>query len=251
LYEVFYHIFQKVTTKKYDGSKEMLKIDRMEQNVELNEEKQYYNINEKDYTLKIGEGNVAVLKTNPGKSLNNGINFGADPQQAEYINNLMIERLELVLINNKTIEYCMDIKVDWKLVDNKHILKTFLKALEIHKYKSGKVDFKIEKDKWIDKAELKGLKGYKKSRALKIYSKYEEQGLNALEGDLIRLELILGARALEQNKVENISDIEKAKLEIREFLGTMRAQIIKANRYSKTTVELIEKFIEELSFKSA
>lgn len=225
----------------------MLKIDRIEQNVELKEGVFYPNIKEKDYTLSIGEGTNAVLKSNPGKTLNEyGMNLGAEPREAKLINDLIIERLELKILDNKTIEYCLDIETDFKLVDNKHILKTFLKALEIHKYKNGKIDFKIEKDKWIDKAALKGLKGYKRSRALKIYSKYEEQGLGELEGDLIRIELVLNNKALEQNKINDISDVEKAKQEIKEFLLTMRGQIIRVNRYSKNTIFLIEKAIEKL-----
>lgn len=120
------------------------------------------------------------------------------------------------LLSNNSIEYCVDIQTDFKLINNKHILKTFLKALEIHKYKSAKIDFKIQKGKWVDKADLKG--------------------------DLIRLEF----RALEQNKIENISDVEKAKEEIREFLGTMSGQIIRSNQYSKPTIILIEKLIQEI-----
>ena len=150
------------------------------------------------------------------------------------------------LLSNNSIEYCIDVHTDFKLINNKHILKTFLKALEIHSYKSAKIDFKIQKEKWIDKADLKGLKGYKKSRALKIYSKYEEQDLGHLKGDLIRLELILGVRALEQNKIDDIADVEKAKQEIKEFLGTMRRQITRSNQYSKPTINLIEKLIQEI-----
>lgn len=224
-----------------------MKIDKIEQTVEIQESNFDYQQKNKDYTITpIGEGK-ATLKTNPGKSINEfGINLGAEPGEAEEINQQIIKGLGVKLLNNNNIEYCIDVYTEFKLINNKHILKTFLKALEIHKYKSGKIDFKIEKGKWIDKAELKGLKGYKTSRALKLYSKYEEQGLGHLDGDLIRLELVLGARALEQNKVANISDVEKAKQEIREFLGTMRGQIIKANRYSKITVELIEKLIQEI-----
>lgn len=224
-----------------------MKIDKIEQTVDMQGVEYNYQQKNQDFTLTpIGEGK-ATLKTNPGKTLNEyGINLGAEPRKAEEINKNIIEGLGVKLLSNKNIEYCIDVHTDFKLVDNKHILKTFLKALEVHKYKSGKIDFKIEKDKWIDKAKLKGLKGYKKSRALKIYSKYEEQDLGHLEGDLIRLELILGARALEQNKVENIADVEKAKQEIKEFLGTMRGTITKINRYSKFTVELIEKFVQEI-----
>ncbi|MGL5190586.1 MAG: hypothetical protein ACRC7S_13165 [Cetobacterium sp.] len=224
-----------------------MKIDKIEQTVEVQEVNFNYQIRDVDYTITpIGEGK-ATLKTNPGKTLNEfGINLGAEPGEAKEINQQIIDGLGVKLLSNNNIEYFVDVYTDFKLINNKHILKTFLKALEIHKYKSAKIDFKIEKDKWIDKAELKGLKGYKKSRALKIYSKYEEQNLGQLEGDLIRLELVLGTRALEQNKIENISDVEKAKQEIREFLATMRGQIIKVNRYSKITVELIEKMIKEI-----
>lgn len=224
-----------------------MKIDKIEQTVEVQEVNFNYQIKDVDYTITpIGEGK-ATLKTNPGKTLNEfGINLGAEPGEAEGINQQIIDGLGVKLLSNNNIEYFVDVYTDFKLINNKHILKTFLKALEVHKYKSAKIDFKIEKDKWIDKAELKGLKGYKKSRALKIYSKYEEQNLGHLEGDLIRLELVLGTRALEQNKIENISDVEKAKQEIREFLATMRGQIIKVNRYSKITVELIEKMIKEI-----
>lgn len=224
-----------------------MKIDKIEQTVDMQGIEINYQQKNQDFTLTpIGEGK-ATLKTNPGKTMNGyGMNLGAEPGEAQKINKNIIEGLGVKLLSNNNIEYCIDVSTDFKLVDNKHVLKTFLKALEIHKYKSAKIDFKIEKDKWIDKAELKGLKGYKKSRALKIYSKYEEQDLGHLDGDLIRLELILGNRALEQNKIENIADVEKAKREIKEFLGTMRGTITKINRYSKITVELIEKLMQEI-----
>ncbi|MGL5904053.1 MAG: hypothetical protein ACRCZO_15330 [Cetobacterium sp.] len=224
-----------------------MKIDKIEQTVEIQESNFDYQQKNKDYTITpIGEGK-ATLKTNPGKTLNEfGINLGADPGEAQEINEKIIKGLGVKLLTNNNVEYCIDVYTEFKLIDNKHILKTFLKALEIHKYKSGKIDFKIEKGKWIDKAELKGIKGYKKSRALKLYSKYEEQDLGHLEGDLIRLELVLGARALEQNKIENISDVEKAKQEIREFLGTMRSTVTRSNQYSKPTINLIEKLIQEI-----
>lgn len=224
-----------------------MKIDKIEQTVDMQGIEINYQQKNQDFTLTpIGEGK-ATLKTNPGKTMNEyGMNLGAEPGEAQKINKNIIEGLGVKLLSNNNIEYCIDVSTDFKLVDNKHVLKTFLKALEIHKYKSAKIDFKIEKDKWIDKAELKGLKGYKKSRALKIYSKYEEQDLGRLDGDLIRLELILGNRALEQNKIENIADVEKAKQEIKEFLGTMRGTITKINRYSKITVELIEKLMREI-----
>lgn len=224
-----------------------MKIDKIEQIVNMQDV--IFNCQQKNQNYiitPIGEGK-ATLKTNPGKTLNEfGINFGAEPREAQEINKNIIEGLGVKLLSNNNIEYCLDVYTNFKLVDNKHILKTFLKALEIHKYKSAKIDFKIQKDKWIDKADLKGLKGYKKSRALKMYSKYEEQGLGHLKCDLIRFELILGVRALEQNKINDIADVEKAKQEIREFLGTMRRTITKINRYSKFTVELIEKLIQEI-----
>lgn len=223
----------------------MVMIDKIEQTVDMQQMELNFQLKDTDYTLTPIGDNKAILKTNPGKTLNEqGINLGAEPTEAQEINQQIIDGLGVKLLSNNNIEYCVDVHTNFKLVDNKHILKTFLKALEIHKYKSAKIDFKIEKDKWIDKADLKGLKGYKTSRALKIYSKYEEQDLGNLEGDLIRLELIFGARTLEQNKVDEISDVEKAKQEIREFLGTMRGQITKINRYSKFTVELIEKLIQ-------
>lgn len=225
----------------------MLKIDRIEQNVRLNSEYQYYNEKQRDYTLTILGENNAILKTNPGKTLNElGMNLGASPQEAEYINNLIVQRLELSVINNKTIEYCMDIEVDFKLVEHKHIINTFLKALEMHGYKSGKLDFKVAKGKNIAKSDWKGIKGYKRSRAIKLYSKYEEQELGHLEGDLIRIELVLNAKALEQNDVYCISDDGVAKEEIREFLGSMKSTISRVNQYSKPTLELIEKAVKSL-----
>ncbi|MGL5458697.1 MAG: hypothetical protein ACRDBY_03675 [Cetobacterium sp.] len=222
-----------------------MKIDKTEATVDIQNMEYNYQEKNKDYTLTPIGNNKAILKTNPGKTINiYGINLGADPREAEEINKTIMEGLGVRWLSNNNIEYCVDVYTDFKLVNNKHILKTFLKALEVHNYKSAKIDFKIEKDKWIDKAELKGLKGYKKSRAIKIYSKYEEQDLSYLEGDLIRLELILGARAIEQNNIENIADVEKASKEMRAFLATMRRQIAKVNRYSKVTVELIEKLVQ-------
>ena len=143
-----------------------MKIDKIEQTVEVQEVKFNYQIKNVDYTITpIGEGK-ATLKTNPGKTLNEfGINLGAEPIEAQEINQQIIDGLGVKLLSNNNIEYFVDVSTDFKLINNKHILKTFLKALEDHKYKSAKIDFKIEKDKWIDKAELKGLKGYKKSRA--------------------------------------------------------------------------------------
>lgn len=223
-----------------------MKIDRIEQTVDLENANIFYQLKNVDFTITPMGENKALLKTNPGKTLNNGLNLGADPKTAKEINNQILEGLNVRLLNNNNIEYCIDVQTDFKLVNNKHILKTFLKALEIYKYKSGKIDFKIEQGKWIDKAELKGLKGYKKSRALKLYSKYEEQGLNDLEGDLIRLELIFGYRAIEQNKINDISDVEKATQELKEFLTTMESLVTKVNQHSKPTKELISKFKMEL-----
>lgn len=226
----------------------MIKIDRIEQNVELREGKEYLNVREKDYTLTLYEGNKAILKTNPGRTLNEyGMNTGAIPEDAEYINNLIVERLELKVMDNKTIEYCIDIAVEWKLIEHKHIINTFLKALDLHNYRSGKLDFEVAKDKSIAKSNWKGIKGYKRSRAMKLYSKYEEQGLNELSGDLIRIELILNAKALEQNNITKISDVQKAREELLEFLGTMKDQIKKINRYSKPTFELISRAFEEVT----
>lgn len=224
-----------------------MKIDRIEQTVNMENANILFQMKNVDFTITPMGDNKAILKTNPGKTLNNGLNLGAEPSEAKEINNKILEGLNVRLLSNNNIEYCVDVHTDFKLVNNKHILKTFLRALEVHKYKSGKVDFKIEKDKWIDKALLKGLKGYKTSRALKIYSKYEEQGLNSFKGDLIRLELILGARALEQNKINDISDVEKAKQELKEFLGTMSKVLpTKMNRYSVTTKTLIEQLLKEI-----
>ncbi|MGL4425406.1 MAG: hypothetical protein ACRCZ0_00555 [Cetobacterium sp.] len=225
----------------------MLKIDRVEQNVKLNENFIYYTSKENDYTLTILDENNAILKTNCGKSLNeNGRNLGAEPIVAEQLSELIIKRLELKLLSNKTIEYCIDIETNFKLVENKHIINTFLKTLELHKYKSGKLDFKVSKDKNIQKSDWKGIKGYKTSRAIKLYSKNEEQEIELLESDLIRIELILNARALEQNNILKISDVESARIELKEFLLSMRATISKVNRYSKNTVYLIEKALLEL-----
>lgn len=224
-----------------------MKIDKIEQTVNMENANINFQMRNIDFTITPTGDNKAILKTNPGKTLNNGLNLGAGPDEAKEINNKILEGLNVRLLKNNNIEYCIDVCTDFKLIDNKHILKTFLKALEIHKYKSGKVDFKIEKNKWIDKASLKGLKGYKTSRALKMYSKCEEQGINDFNGDLIRLELILGARALEQNKIEDISDVEKAKQELKEFLDTMLKVLPnKMNRYSVTTKALIEQLLKEL-----
>lgn len=224
-----------------------MKIDKIEQTVEMSEIVFTHKLNHADYTIvPIGEGK-ATLKTNPGKSLNElGINLGAEPKEAQELNRKIIEGLGVKLLSNNSIEYCIDIYTDFKIIENKHILKTFLKALEVHKYKSGKVDFIIN-GQWIDKADLKGLKGYKNSRAMKMYSKYEEQSMGHLKGDLIRLELILGARALEQNKIDNIADVDKAKQEIREFLETMlKALPSKMNRYSISTKILIDKLLQKI-----
>lgn len=224
-----------------------MKIDKIEQTVEMSEIVFTHKLNHADYTIvPIGEGK-ATLKTNPGKSLNElGINLGAEPKEAQELNRKIIEGLGVKLLSNNSIEYCIDIYTDFKIIENKHILKTFLKALEVHKYKSGKVDFIIN-GQWIDKADLKGLKGYKNSRAMKMYSKYEEQSMGHLKGDLIRLELILRARALEQNKIDNIADVDKAKQEIREFLETMlKALPSKMNRYSISTKILIDKLLQKI-----
>lgn len=225
-----------------------MKLDKIEQTVEIQRIEYNHQLKNADYTLTPIGDMKAILKTNPGKTLNEfGINLGATPGEAEEINEKIIEGLGVKLLSNNSIEYCIDVNTTFKLVNNKHILKTFLKALEIHKYKNGKLDLKIEKDKWIDKSELKGFKGYKTCRAIKLYSKYEEQGLNNLDGDLIRLELVLGAKALKQNKVEKISNVEKARQELREFLWTMIEMLpARMNRHSIPTKILIKKLLKNL-----
>lgn len=204
-----------------------------------------------DYTYTPVNETNGMLKVNIGKSKNKGlINLGEKPKVVKSeIENILNEK-KLAIDNLKSIEYCINIETDFKLVDNKNILETFNKALAIQKYKSGKVDYIIDEDKNIKNSKWKGIKGYKTARSIKLYSKYEEnKNIEATDivGDLLRLELIFSKRVIEQNKIKDISDVEKAKNEMKDFLKIWKGILPeKINRYTKITKEVIKKLTDEL-----
>ncbi len=223
-----------------------MKIDRIEQIVSAKNVDLFYRIKSKDFVITpIGE-NLAHLKTNPGKTINNGMNLGALPSVAELINYEIIKNLKLELINLNKIEYCIDIETPFKLVDNKHILKTFYKALIHFHYKRGKLDFITDKNLNIENTHWKGLKGYKTDRSIKLYSKFEEKNIIS-EIDLLRLELSFGKRTIEQNEINNITNTEKARKELLEFVLYCDETLLKnVNRYSKNTRITINLFKKKL-----
>lgn len=223
-----------------------MKIDRIEQTVCIKNINVNNKFNNKNYTIYPKGNNRAILKTNPGKTINNQINLGTLPSTAELINKEIIENLDVEFINYNKIEYCLDIKTPFKLIDNKHLINIFYQALLFFKYKCGKLDFNMNNKKSIRFAEWKGIKGYKNSRTIKLYSKIAEKNLIS-NFDIIRLELTFGKRTILQNKIEVISDIEKAKNEILELIEYCENNHLKKiNRYSKNTKKAILQFKENL-----
>ena len=59
--------------------------------------------NNKNYTIYPKGNNRAILKTNPGKTINNQINLGTLPSTAELINKEIIENLDVEFINYNKI----------------------------------------------------------------------------------------------------------------------------------------------------
>ncbi|MGL5576525.1 hypothetical protein, partial [Cetobacterium sp.] len=68
-----------------------MKIDKIEQTVNMENANINFQMKNIDFTITPTGDNKAILKTNPGKTLNNGLNLGAEPNEAKEINNKILE----------------------------------------------------------------------------------------------------------------------------------------------------------------
>lgn len=222
-----------------------MKIDRIEQiictkNVNLNQQ-----IKSNAFVLTPISENMFRLKTNPGKLIYKDFNLGASPTLAEVINYEITYNLRAKILSFEKIEYCIDIEVPFKLTDHKHILNTFNQAFYYFNYRLGKLDFNRNQN-LIESSPWKGVKGYKTSRTIKLYSKCEEKNICS-KNDIIRMELTFGKRAIKQNHIENISNIQKAVFELSELLFICEKCLPKKlNRYTIQTSVVIKLFKNKL-----
>lgn len=228
----------------------MIKIDRVLQKVRYIGEGEIKNkIITNDYILSPEtENKVLTLKTNIGKTLNNGLNDGATIEDFNLCNKNILEGLNLELLNNKTIEFCIDIPTDSKMIDNKIFAVSFHNALSKFNCKRVTNTFKAEKDISREKQSIIGVKGFLKGNhtSIKLYSKQEEREKEGYLQDIIRFEIILDTYSLERLGLDiKISDngLDPLITFIKTFLNTWRAALGKKNRYSKKVFELID-FVE-------
>lgn len=191
-------------------------------------------------------GEHGILKTNVGKVLNEGLNMGATPKEAQTGINDICDGLEINIIKHNVVEYCIDVVTDFKLRDNKNIFDTFSKMLGELKFKDTCISYdNTGKEKTISKQlnkNMKGIKGKKSRCALKLYSKLEEKGFQGeCDKDIIRFEVILYSRALDIYKIENLEEVQKVKEEILKYIEIWEKTLPKkVNRYTKNTKALIE-----------
>lgn len=225
----------------------MLKIDRLLIYVSLNNKKITSKIINKNFVLEPFKEDIAILKINLGKIENNGVNLGIAPNELKAYLEEVYNKTDLYFKKFKTIEYCIDIETNFKLIDNKFILKSFDIVLLDNGYKSGKLDYTREKGKSINENKWKGIKGYKTSKTLKLYSKIEEKKIST-NNDLIRIELTYNDRVITTSKIKNIDDTKKAKEEINKVLTEWEKKFSgKGNQHINKVRTIIKKFQEKLN----
>lgn len=223
----------------------MINIDRVVVFVEL-KKPLVKKVITKGYSIEPINENKALLKLNIAKLNNNGLNFGTTPQENNQYLKELLSFLNLKFNSFKTIEYCVDIITEFKLSDNRFIIKTFDKILLLNNYKTGKLDYSRENGKELIKSNWNGIKGYKTSRTLKLYSKATEKKL-ITDKDIIRLELTFNERAISSNKIKNITDTKKAITELQNILYDWSCELKgKGNQYIKRNKELVNSLKKEL-----
>lgn len=218
-----------------------MKIDRITQIVDITDSSiERYKTN--NYELKLQDNNKGVLITNPGKILNDRINLGAYPACAKKIISKIHQDLGVTFIQNKTIEYCIDIETNFKLINHKNIINTFREVLTLMNYRSGKLDIDNSSDTTIQNCSWKGIKGYKSGRTLKLYSKACEKMIDIGNKDIIRIELCLNKKPLYQNKINDITNTTKANEEFLMLVKLWKGLMPKKkNKYTIPSFFIIEK----------
>lgn len=223
-----------------------MKLDKITQFVKI-DDLAIENFKTQTYTLELATKKNGILKINPGKHLDeNRINFGAYPCCADKIANKIHKDLGLTLEGNKTIEYCVDIKTDFKLSKCKNTLESFRNALKVMGFHKAKLDIE-NNGNTIQECGWEGVKGYKAGRTFKLYSKAHEKRLNYDEGDLVRIELCMHRKPLKQNKILELTNTKKAQKEFIELLRVWKMLMPKRkNRYTIPTFYLIEKLEQRI-----
>lgn len=202
-------------------------------------------IKDKHHTITI-EGNSEVkIKINEGKALReDNFNIGCDAEVTKsYIKELLV-RYELEFIRFVTIERVVDINTEFRAINNQTIFKTFYNA--IGKLKFRDTNLATDNNGKYGEKKLKGVKGYRRDKEIKLYSKFEEKGISSNK-DFIRLELIHKSRLLPNMKVDDLSELKDIKLEFLKIINIWETEIpIKLNRYTKPVKMIINSMKEKV-----
>ncbi|MEG2347848.1 MAG: hypothetical protein RSB50_09230 [Cetobacterium sp.] len=196
-------------------------------------------IKTKRHTITIECNGEVKVKINEGKALReDDFNIGSNAENTKaYINELLI-KYQLDFIKFVTIERVVDINTEFRAIDNQTIFKTFYNA--IGKLKFRDTNIATNNDGNYDKKKLKGVKGYRRDKEIKLYSKFEEKGISS-DKDFVRLELIHKSRLLPNMNIDDLSELKDIKLEFLEIISCWENEIpIKLNRYTKPVKTIID-----------
>jgi len=196
-----------------------------------------------------------TLKTNVGKALNNGFNTGAEPEIVKEYIDLTEEKGILKLGKHSSIEYCINIEIDFNTKKENRFWNDVFNMLIDNKFKTSTLSLdnqeKVNRNGSMTKDRIVGIKGYKTGRTFKLYSKLFEKGICSEnpDKDVIRLELELNSKGLSRLSIEELEDLVKVKAEILGYLDSIKKESGKRkNRWNRNTHFIVEQFKKNVNY---
>lgn len=234
----------------------MIKIDRISQKVSTKNYKgKLSNEQQEDFCFsKLDIDNqIAIITTNPGKSLNDqGLNVGASIPIVKSYNKLQLGSLNLKLLNNTLIEFCIDVEIPHKIYefDNQKLFDAFRNAgRSLGILTPNKTDTRLYEDIVENSVRLKDIQVSQTMGTGAVYKFYDksrqwEQKDNVmLEKQIYRFEIKFNSTLIRTNNFNTNIFISRAKA----FLNEWSLQLGKTtSRYNKKEKDLIELFLKEL-----
>ncbi|MHA4990870.1 hypothetical protein [Cetobacterium somerae] len=197
------------------------------------------------YVITVENNGEVKIKVNEGKALReDNLNLGASCEDVKNCIIKILDEHQLEFSRFITIERVIDVNVEFRSIDNQRIFKTFYNA--IGKLKFRDTNLATNNNGNYDEKKLKGIKGYRRDKEIKLYSKFEEKGIYT-DDDYLRLELIHKSRILPTMKIDDLSDLKEIKIELLEILNKWGEQLpIKLNRYTKPIKTVIDSMKEKV-----
>ncbi|MGL5620810.1 hypothetical protein [Cetobacterium sp.] len=197
------------------------------------------------YVITIENNGEVKIKVNEGKALReDNLNLGASCEDVKNCIIKVLDEYQLEFLRFITIERVIDINLEFRSINNQTIYTTFSNA--IGKLKYGNCTSGYINNGNYKKIKLKEIKGHRRDKDIKLYSKFEEKGIYT-DDDYLRLELIHKSRILPTMKIDDLSDLKEIKIELLEILNKWDEQLpIKLNRYTQPVKTVIKRIKEKV-----